>query len=51
VDEIYGLFRANFSQGLCVNQLSKFIDRDKQVDQAPMSLLEGSQNVQTPYNE
>jgi hypothetical protein len=31
LDEIYDLLGANFSQGLRLNPLGKFIDRDKQV--------------------
>jgi hypothetical protein len=50
-DEIYDLPGADFSQGLCLGPLSKFIDRDEQVGQAPRRLLEGSQEVQTPHGE
>jgi hypothetical protein len=31
LDEIYGLFGANFGQGLRLDPLSKFVDHDEQV--------------------
>jgi hypothetical protein len=31
LDEIHDLLGANFNQGLCLNPLSKFIDRNEQV--------------------
>jgi hypothetical protein len=40
-----------FSQGLCLDLLSKFIERDEQVGHAPRCLLEGSQEVQTPHDK
>jgi hypothetical protein len=45
LDEIHGLLGANFSQGLCLDPLSKFIDCDEQEGQALGRLLEGSQKV------
>jgi hypothetical protein len=51
LDKIHGLLGADFSQGLCLDPLSKFINRDEQVDQAPGCLLEGSLKVQTPHSE
>jgi hypothetical protein len=51
LDEIHDLPRANFSQGLCLDLLSKFIECDEQVGQAPRCLLEGSQEVQTPHGK
>jgi hypothetical protein len=51
LDEIHGMLGADFSQGLCLDPLSKFINRDEHVGQAPRRLLEGSQEVQTPHGE
>jgi hypothetical protein len=42
LDEIHSLLGADFSQGLRLDPLSKFIDYNEQVDQAPRRLLEGS---------
>jgi hypothetical protein len=36
LDEIHDLLGADFSQGLRLDPLSKFIDRDEQVGQARM---------------
>jgi hypothetical protein len=51
LDEIHGMLGADFSQGLRLDPLSKFIDRDEHVGQAPRRLLEGSPEVQTPHGE
>jgi hypothetical protein len=51
LDEIRGLLGANFGQGLHLDQLGKFINRDEQVGQAPGCLLEWSQKVQAPHDE
>jgi hypothetical protein len=45
VDEIYCLLGANICQGPRLDLLSKLIDHDKQVGQAPERFLEGSQKV------
>jgi hypothetical protein len=42
LDEIHGFLEANFGQGLHLDPLSEFVDRDKQVSQVPSRLLEGS---------
>jgi hypothetical protein len=42
LDETHCVLRANFGQGLCLNLLSEFIDRNQQVVQAPECFLEGS---------
>jgi hypothetical protein len=51
LDEIHSLLGADFSQGLCLDPLSKFIHHDEQVGRAPGCLLHGSQEVQTPHGE
>jgi hypothetical protein len=51
LDEIHGMFGANFSQGLRLDPLSKFIDHNEQVGQTLSRLLEGSKEVQTPHGE
>jgi hypothetical protein len=45
LDEIHYLLGANLHQGPCLDPLSKLVDRNKQVGQAPGRLLEGSQEV------
>jgi hypothetical protein len=45
LDEIHSLLGADFSQGLCLDPLSKFIHHDEQVGRAPVCLLHGSQEV------
>jgi hypothetical protein len=42
LDEIHGLLGTDFSQELHLDPLSKFIDRDEPVGQAPERLLQGS---------
>jgi hypothetical protein len=42
LDEIHGFLEANFGQGLHLDPLSEFVNRDKQVSQVPSCLLEGS---------
>jgi hypothetical protein len=41
LDEIHDVLGADFSQGLRLDPLSKFIDRDEQVGQAPHAFLKG----------
>jgi hypothetical protein len=41
LDEIHGLHGADFSQGLRLDPLSKFIDCDEQVGQPPGAFLKG----------
>jgi hypothetical protein len=51
LDEVYGMLGANLSQGLRIDPLSKLVDCDKQVGQAPRHFLEGSQKVQVPHGK
>jgi hypothetical protein len=51
LNEIHGLPGADFSKGLCLDPLNKFINCNEQVGQAPGRLLEGSQEVETPHGE
>jgi hypothetical protein len=51
LQEIHSLLGAKFSHGLCLDPLSEFIEHDEQVGYVPVCLLEGSQDVQTPYGE
>jgi hypothetical protein len=51
LDEIHYLHGANLHQGPCLDPLSKLVDHDKQVGQAPGRLLEGSQEVDAPYGK
>jgi hypothetical protein len=51
LDEIYCRIGANLSQGPHLDPLSKLIDRDEQVGQAPGRFLEGSQKVQGPHGK
>jgi hypothetical protein len=51
LDKIHYLFGADFDQGSCVDPLSEFVDRDKQVGQAPGRFLEGFQEIQVPHDK
>jgi hypothetical protein len=51
LDEFHAFLGANFSQMLCLDPLSEFIDCDEQMGQAPRRLLEVSQELQAPHNE
>jgi hypothetical protein len=46
MDKAHWLFGTNFSQGPSLDPLSEFVDRDKQVGEAPGHFLEWSQEVQ-----
>ena len=50
-EELYRFFRPQPSDGTSFNPLCKLVDGDKNVCEAPGRLLEGSDQVQTPYRE
>jgi hypothetical protein len=51
LDKAYRLFGTNCGRGLSFDPLSKLIDYDKQVGEAPGRFFEGSQEVQAPYGK
>jgi hypothetical protein len=51
LDKTHCLLGANFSQGPCLDPLSKLVDSDKQVSQAPEHFLEGPQKIQDPHDK
>jgi hypothetical protein len=42
---------ANFGQGLSLDPLGEFVDRDKQVGEALGCFFEGSQEIQAPHGK